>query len=78
MDKINSVMKQAGSYQGLRERASQESKRESVNLCLQSFEWETRAHRMVEHTQLENLTAKEKRQAEGIAAIKKLREETGL
>lgn len=51
---------------------------EFADLCRTSFTWETQAHRVVEHAQLEDLTAKEKRQAAGIEAIRKLREETGI
>jgi len=50
-------------------------------LCLDTdpHRWERQSHKLYERDRvLENLTAKERRAAEGLAYIKKLREETGL
>lgn len=49
------------------------------DLCINNFDWERQCHKEMDRsTLLENTTGKEKRAAEGLANIRKLREETGL
>lgn len=48
------------------------------DLCLTDFDWEHKQIKYFPPTGIEDLTAKEKRHAEGLEAIRKLRAEVGL
>jgi hypothetical protein len=48
------------------------------DLCLTNFDWERRAHKVIEPPALEDLTAKERRRKQGLAELAKLRQEIGL
>lgn len=51
---------------------------EFKDLCLTDYDWEHRRLKYVEPIGIEDATAKERRRLEGIEAIRKLREESGL
>jgi hypothetical protein len=48
------------------------------DLCLMDMDWEHKQLKYIEPTGIDDLTAKEKRTAFGVDAIRKLREECGL